>query len=53
VTLVPPIVVRDELDSGVLVEHCRIPDVTESFYAIVQTRRFPNRLLAGLLPAGG
>jgi LysR family transcriptional activator of nhaA len=52
VTLVPPIVVRDELESGVLVEHCRIPEVTETFYAIVQKRRFPNRLLATLLPAG-
>jgi LysR family transcriptional activator of nhaA len=49
VTLVPPIVVRDELDSGILVEHCRIPEVTERFYAIVQKRRFPNRLLGELL----
>ena len=49
VALVPPIVVRDELDSGVLVEHCRIPDVVESFYAIVQKRKFPNQLLADLL----
>ncbi len=48
-TLVPPIVVRDELESGILVEHCRIPDVTERFYAIIQKRRFPNRLLAELL----
>lgn len=49
VTLVPPIVVRDELDAGILVEHCRIPEVIESFYAIVTKRRFPNRLLADLL----
>ena len=49
VTLVPPIVVRDELETGVLVEHCRIPEVTERFYAIVQKRRFPNQLLAELL----
>ena len=49
VTLVPPLVVRDELDSGVLVEHCRIPDLNERFYAIVRTRRFPNRLLAEVL----
>ena len=48
VTLVPPIVVRDELEAGVLIEHCRIPGVTERFYAIIQTRRFPNRLLAEL-----
>jgi LysR family transcriptional activator of nhaA len=52
VTLVPPIVVRDELESGLLVEHHRIPEVTETFYAIVQRRRFPNRLLSELLPAG-
>ena len=51
VTLVPPIVVRDELKAGILVEHCRIPEVRETFYAIVQRRRFPNRLLSGLLPA--
>lgn len=50
VTLVPPIVVRDELAAGVLVEHCRIPEVAETFYAIVQKRRFPNRLLSELLP---
>lgn len=49
VTLVPPIVVRDELNAGVLVEHCQIPQLTESFYAIVQSRRFPNQLLADLL----
>jgi LysR family transcriptional activator of nhaA len=50
-TVVPPIVVRDELDAGVLVEYCRIPEVTERFYAIVQKRRFPNQLLAELLGA--
>ena len=50
VTLVPPIVVRDELNSGLLVEHCRIAEVTERFYAIIQRRRFPNRLLKDLLP---
>jgi LysR family transcriptional activator of nhaA len=51
-TLVPPIVVRDELHAGVLVEHCRIPALTESFYAIIQQRRFPNPLLAELLKTG-
>jgi LysR family transcriptional activator of nhaA len=52
-TLVPPIVVQDELRAGVLVERCRIPEVTESFYAIVQSRRFPNPLLSELLPGAG
>lgn len=50
-TLVPPIVVRDELSSGTLVEHCRLPGITESFYAIVPIRRFPNPLLSELLAA--
>ena len=49
VTLVPPIVVRDELKNGTLIEHCRIPEVTEKFYAIVQKRRFPNQLLAEIV----
>lgn len=49
VALVPPIVVRDELESGALRELCTIPEVAETFYAIVQKRRFPNRLLAELL----
>jgi LysR family transcriptional activator of nhaA len=48
-TLVPPIVVRDELRSGVLVEHCRVSQITERFYAITQARRFPNALLGELL----
>ena len=51
ITLVPPIVVRDELESGILVEYCRIPEVVESFYAITCNRRFPNRLLGELLDA--
>jgi LysR family transcriptional activator of nhaA len=49
VTLVPPIVVRDELASGILVEHCLIPNVNEHFYAITQPRRFPNPLLVEVL----
>ena len=49
VTLVPPIVVRDELETGILIEHCRVPEVFESFYAIIQKRRFPNQLLTDLL----
>lgn len=49
-TLVPAIAVKDELESGLLVEHCRIPEITEHFYALVQRRRFPNPLLKKLLP---
>lgn len=53
VTLVPPIVVQDELRTGLLVERCRIPDVTESFYAVMQSRRFPNPLLSDLVRQHG
>jgi LysR family transcriptional regulator, transcriptional activator of nhaA len=49
VTLVPPIVVRDELAAGTLVEHCPVPNVYEHFYAITQRRRFPNPLLLEVL----
>ena len=49
VTLVPPIVVRDELLAGTLVEYCSVPEVTERFYAIVKKRRFPDQLLIDLL----
>ncbi len=50
-TLVPPIVVRDELNARTLVEFCRVPGVTESFYAITRARRFPNRLLLDVIRA--
>lgn len=48
-TLVPPIVVRDELANGSLVEVCQVPTLCESFYAITQKRRFPIPLLAELI----
>jgi LysR family transcriptional activator of nhaA len=48
-TLVPPVVVRDELDSGVLVERCSIPQIEESFYAVTVQRRFPHPRLEALL----
>jgi len=47
--LVPPVVVRDELRDGILVERRKIPEITESFYAITQSRRFPNPLVKELL----
>lgn len=48
---VPPIVVRDELDSGLLVEVQGLEGVVERFYAITVDRRFPNPLVRGLLAA--
>jgi len=49
VAIVPPIVVQDELASGALVEGRAIPGVSETFFAVVQPRRFPNPLLADVL----
>jgi len=48
-TLVPPVVVQDELRQKILVERARIPEIRESFYAITPSRRFPNPLLRALM----
>ncbi len=47
--VVPSIVVRDELESGDLMEIAQLPGLVETFYAITLTRRFPNPLLTDLL----
>ena len=49
--LLPPVVVRDELQSGLLFELHRIPQLRERFYAITAARRYPNPHLASLLSA--
>ncbi len=48
--VVPPIVVKDELDAGTLVEVAKLPDLAETFFAITLERRFPNPLLSLVLP---
>ena len=50
VAVVPPIVVRDELNAGELAEIRRLPDLHETFYAITASRRFPNPMLRELIP---
>jgi LysR family transcriptional activator of nhaA len=47
--VIPPIVVRDELESGRLTEAARLDGITETFLAVTLERRFPNPLLADLL----
>jgi LysR family transcriptional activator of nhaA len=51
VAVTPPIVVRDELKSGQLVEIGQFPDLEETFQAITLSRQFPNPLLKELLDA--
>lgn len=47
--VIPPIVVRDELRSGHLVEAARLDGISETFFAVTLQRRFPNPLLAEIL----
>lgn len=47
--LVPPVVVRDEIEDGILVQTHRLPQIRESFYAITPSRRFPNPLVGELV----
>ena len=47
--VLPPIVVKGELESGRLQELHALPDVRENFYAVTARRRFPNPLTAELL----
>lgn len=47
--VVPPIVVRDELEGKLLKECGPLPSLRETFYAITPTRRFPNPVLKELM----
>lgn len=51
--VVPPIVVKDELETGRLVEAAQLRELTETFYAVTLSRRFPNPLLRELLDKSG
>lgn len=51
--VVPPIVVKDELASGLLVEADQFPQLSETFYAVTLSRRFPNPLLRELIEGKG
>lgn len=49
--VIPPIVVRDELASGRLVERARLDPLRERFLAVTMARRFPNPLVDEILRA--
>ena len=49
--VIPPIVVRDELSSGLLVEVAQLDGIREHFLAVTRERRFPNPLLAEVMSA--
>ncbi|WP_343117411.1 LysR family transcriptional regulator [Ostreiculturibacter nitratireducens] len=47
--IIPPIVVRDELAAGLLVEAATLNGISETFVAVTLQRRFPNPLLSEVL----
>lgn len=47
--IAPPVVVRDELANGRLVEIAQLPGLAETFYAVTVERRFPNPWVAAIL----
>lgn len=53
VALVPPVVVKDELERGTLAQRARVTGLKETFYAVTASRRFGNPLLKTLLMADG
>jgi len=52
-SVIPPIVVKDELLAGTLVEVTQLPELVEPFSAITIPRRSPNPLLMDLLVRAG
>lgn len=53
VAVIPPIVVRDELENGTLHELAQLPGITEEFFAVTTPRTFPNPLLREVLDPPG
>lgn len=47
--ILPPIAVRDELASGVLIEADALPGIVETFFAVTIERRFPNPVVRELI----
>lgn len=47
--VLPPIVVKGELEAGTLLELDTLPDVEENFYAVTIRRKFPNPVVKELI----
>lgn len=47
--VLPPIVVKGELETGTLLELDTLPGVEENFYAVTIRRKFPNPAVNGLI----
>ncbi len=51
--VIPPIVVKDELASGALVDAEHLPGIRETFFAVLMRRKYPNPLIQSLLQPMG
>ncbi len=49
ITVVPEVVVQDELRDGRLQRYCAVPGVFENFYAITAARRSPSPIVQSML----
>ncbi len=49
IAVLPPIVVKDEVAAGLLVEGANLPGTAQTFYAVTIERRFPSPLLKELI----
>ena len=50
IAVLPPVVVQDELASGLLVEACTLPGVSEQFAVLIPEHRFLHPAIERLLP---
>lgn len=51
IAVLPPVVVKDEINQGLLAEYQRLPNTFEHFYAIRLPRKFSAAVIAELLKA--
>jgi LysR family transcriptional activator of nhaA len=49
IALMPKVVVKDELQSGTLIEYCQLPNLYEHFYAIYHKGQYVNPLYQEIL----
>jgi LysR family transcriptional activator of nhaA len=49
ITVLPEVVVQDELRDGRLQRYCTVPGVLENFYAITAVRRSPSPIVQSMI----
>jgi LysR family transcriptional activator of nhaA len=49
--VLPPVVVKDEIENGVLSEYLVLPNVYENFYAVTMKRKFIPDIIREMMNA--